>query len=279
MQRSSPGGGGARDWIDTLPVELVIQKRLLSALLDALEPDPRFEWCELCCSVAEGRGDALSDLDVGLGWVGHGEPPVEAVTALLAVIGSPIEIAHAPWEGTPRWWAVYADGSQLDLVLMPAAIRPGRAPGSIALLDRAGRLAAIFEPRPLRARPGEPREWLLDGWEALANVAKFLRRGALHEAFDQLGRARGRVFQLHAQAAGLPYPVFGLTTLLDAPVPELPAGIDATYPLLSEPSLRAAALAAADLLVAEGVRADAGQTPLASWVRGFLDDRLDTSHA
>jgi hypothetical protein len=277
MRSSSSGIETARDWINALPTDLRVQKRLLIALLDAVESDPRFEWCELGCSVAEGRADALSDLDTALGWTGQGEPPIEAVTQMLMAIGSPIEIAHAPLGDTPRWWVVYADGGQLDLVLMPAATRPGRAPGSRALLDRIGRLSATFEPGSLRARSGEPREWLLDGWEALANVAKYLRRGAHYEAFDQLGRARGRVFQLHAQATGLRYPVFGLTTLLDAPAPELPVGIDATYPVLSEPSLRAAALAAAELLVAEGVRADAGQTALSRWVQGLLAERPDTS--
>src|SRR4051812_12495828 len=40
--------------------------RLLGGLLSAVEADQRFEWLELGCSVANGRGDELSDLDLGL---------------------------------------------------------------------------------------------------------------------------------------------------------------------------------------------------------------------
>jgi hypothetical protein len=36
-------------------------------LLEAVEADPDWRWLELGCSIAQERGDALSDLDLGLG--------------------------------------------------------------------------------------------------------------------------------------------------------------------------------------------------------------------
>jgi hypothetical protein len=41
--------------------------QILGRLLDAIERDPVWRWLEIGCSVAQGRGDALSDLDLGLG--------------------------------------------------------------------------------------------------------------------------------------------------------------------------------------------------------------------
>jgi hypothetical protein len=72
-------------------------------------------------------------------------------------------------EADRRWWVQYADGGQINLVVLPAANRPGRAPHSVALLDRHGRLAQTFTPHSWTAAPDEPRRWLLDGWEALTD--------------------------------------------------------------------------------------------------------------
>jgi hypothetical protein len=96
---------------------------------------------------------------------------------------------------------------QVDLVVLPAHDRPERAPGAVALLDRSGRLAGEFVPTALRPGPDEPRQWLLDGWEALSNVAKYLRRGSLLEAVDQLRHGRQRVLQLWAAGQGVDYPL------------------------------------------------------------------------
>ena len=46
------------------------------------------------------------------------------------------------------------------------------------------------------AGAADPKNWLLDGWEALSNVAKYLQRGSVLEAIEQLHRARGRIYQL-----------------------------------------------------------------------------------
>lgn len=160
---------------------------------------------------------------------------------------------------------------QLDMVVLAATDRPGRAPGSVALRDRHGWLATEFEPAVQNARPEQPRQWLLDGWEALANAAKYLRRGSLLEAAEQLHRARLRVFRLWACAEGVDYPSFGLTSLLDTESPSLPPGIEATYPTISAASLAAAANALAFLLRSAGHHLRSTlDTPLARYVNDML---------
>jgi hypothetical protein len=259
----------AREWIAGLGPRLAVQARLLDGLLAAVEADPRWEWLELGCSVANGRGDELSDLDLGIGYTD--EAAMSTVDRLLRGLGPVVDLSAAPYGGMPRWWVQYADGGQIDLVAMPAQRRPGLAPGGVALLDRAGRLTVGFTPSVWRAGPDDPRTWLMDGWEALSNVVKYVRRGSLLEALDQVHRVRERIFQLWAAGGDVPYPAFGLTSLLDEPVPDLPPGIGSCYAVPSPDSVVAAARAAADVLRTAGERLRPGlDTPL----RGYVVERL-----
>lgn len=268
----SASGADPRSWIDGLPAELTVQARLLRGLLEAADADPRWDGLEVGCSLAAGRADAYSDLDVGLWHVDGSRPGDDEITAMLARLGPVVEVSAHLWDGTPRWWVQYADGGQIDLMVLPIADRPGRAPGAVALLDRSGRLAVEFLPRSLHAEPEQPRQWLLDGWEALANVSKYLRRGSLLEAIDQLHRARQRVFQLWAAGENVDYPVFGLTSLLDAVGTSLPPGVEGTYPLAERGSVLAAARALAGLLQVAGRHVEPElATPLAPYVTALLE--------
>ena len=264
---SGPAPVDGLGWVDSLPGSLARQARLLRALILAVEGDPRWEALELGCSLAAGRGDELSDLDVGL-WHASGDRPAdEDVDRLVAGLGEVVEVSAQPWDGTPRWWVQYADGAQLDLVVGAADDRGGRAPGGVMLVDRGGRFATEFTPSVLRAKPGEPRQWLLDGWEALGNTAKYLHRGSLLEAVEQIHRARQRVFQLWAAGEGVDYPLFGLTSLLDHDIAVLPPRIEATYPTIEHVSVAEAAIALAELLRFAGQHADqAMSTPLEAYV-------------
>ena len=248
-------GLDARKWIAGLGPELAVQARLLDGLLTAVEADPRWEWLELGCSVANGRGDELSDLDLGLGYLD--EAALDGVAGLLRGLGPVVDLSAHPYDGMPRWWVQYADGGQIDLVAVPAERRPGLPSTSVALLDRAGRLAVAWTPSAWRAGPDDPRHWLMDGWEALSNIVKYVRRGSLLEALDQLHRVRGRIFQLWAVGGGVAYPAFGLTSLLDEPEPVLPPGIEDTYALPERGSVVAAARSSAELLHRAGARAGA----------------------
>lgn len=246
----------ARQWIRGLRPELAGQAQLVEALLTAVEVDARWDWLELGCSVAEGRGDALSDLDVGLGYVGEQPPPVEEVSDMLRLLGEVIDLSASLWNGVPRWWIQYEDGGQIDLVVLPANSRTGHAPGSVALLDRTGRLNDTFTPQMWRASPEDLHGWLLDGWEALSNVAKYLQRGSILEAIEQIHRARTGVFRLWAAGEGVAYPVFGLASLLDHAEARLPDGIEATYPTVDPSGVLVAALATVGLLKAAGHHVD-----------------------
>lgn len=192
---------------------------------------------------------------------------------MLRGLGDVVEVNAQPWNGVPRWWVQYADGGQIDVVVQAAADRPGRAPGAVALLDRSGRFATEVAPAEVRADPEQARQWLLDGWEALANVAKYLRRGSLLEAVEQLHRARQRVFQLWATGEGVDYPTFGLTSLLDADTASLPPAIEATYPTIDPAAAADAADALAELLRTAGRHANPSlATPLAAYVIATLTD-------
>ena len=248
-----------------------MQARLLERLLTAVEDDPRWEWMELSCSVAQGRADALSDLDLGLGYRDGDVPGIDEVTRMLTAVGDVIEVADQPWGAHHRWWVQYVDGGQIDLVVMAADVRPGRAPHSVALLDRDGRLETAFTPRAWSASPEQPRRWLLDGWEALANATKYLHRGSLLEACEQLSIVRERIFQLWAVGEGVAYPSFGLTSLLDSPGAVLPARIESAYPTPVYASVRAVCRAAAELLREAGQHAHPG---LDTALRGYLVGRL-----
>lgn len=261
----------ARQKISALGDDLAVQRSLLHRLLDAVEADGRWEWLELSCSVAVGRGDALSDLDLGLGYAGTVAPAVETVTAMLRGLGPVVDLSAQAYEGRPRWWVQYSDGGQIDLVVMAAQDRPGRPLGSVALLDRAGRLVQTFIPSVWSAGAADPTNWLLDGWEALSDVAKYLQRGSVLEAIEQLHRARGRIYQLWAVGEAVPYPAFGIVSLLDDQPPCLPPGVEDTYAVASPGSVQAAAVAASDLLAAAGGHAQPG---LDTDLRGYVSARL-----
>jgi hypothetical protein len=258
-------------WIHDLAGSLPIQAELLDRLVRAIAPDERWEWLELGCSVPAGRGDVWSDLDLGLGYTGDVEPALDGVTTLLRSLAEVVDLSVQPWDGHPRWWVQYRNGAQIDLLMMPADLRSGRAPGSVALLDRAGRLARPFIPQSWTASHRDPTDWLLDGWEALANVAKHLHRGSPLEAIEQLHRARSRVLALHAVGEGVPYPRFGLTSLLDVPTAGLPADLPASYPTARADDVARAAMVTARLLEQAAGHAEAGlDTPLRPYVLARL---------
>lgn len=233
---------------------------VVESLRTAVRGDEFWRWMELGCSLAAGRGDELSDIDAGIGYRGNtsAEHLIELGTDLVGTAGPIVDLLvhHMPgWpEQTRRFAVEYESGVQLDLVLMPAERRPGLPDGSLALVDKDGTLANPFTPPVAEPPPGETaEEWLMLGWWALSDVAKYLRRGSLHEAVARIGEARTLALQLWAVAIGIPYPSFGLTSLLDYPPFELPDGLEATY---ARPSSRAevieAAWATADLLERAG---------------------------
>ena len=273
-----------RAWIDRLPGELAGQQAIMRRLLTFSQADPDVCWLAIGCSVARGAGDRMSDLDMGIG-------VTEAVYAAardrirLAAdgLGDLVESYHHQLPGVPppheRVFAQYADGCQLDLVILPAVLPGGPLPRTVMLYDRAGQSAAA-RPAPTEApgpRPVQLREWAFGGWCALADLAKYVRRGSVWEALDRLHEARTQLWRLHAAASGIADPQYGLTSVLDFAPGDIPAGVEETVAGLSLPSLLAAARQAARLLTATGQRLPAeAQAALPQAMARYVTQLLDS---
>jgi hypothetical protein len=314
-----------RAWIDQLPAELAGQQAIMRRLLAFSEADPDVCWLAIGCSVARGAGDRMSDLDMGIG-------VTEAVYAAARDrireaadgLGELVESYHhqLPRVAPPheRIFAQYADGCQLDLVVLPAVLPSGPLPRTVTLYHRDGQLTAAgagmaggsgaaasegpawaaergktADERPagvadaggaagdgtapghrtaaggraaghvagagdgLAAEAsgpgaGQVREWAFGGWCALADLAKYVRRGSAWEALDRLHEGRTQLWRLHAAASRIADPQYGLTSVLDFAPDDIPAGIEQTVAGLALPSLLAAARQTARLLTAAGQR-------------------------
>lgn len=273
-------------WLEALPPALGRHRAVLRRLVGAAEQDPRWRWVELDCSVARGAGDAHSDLDLGLGVAETAWPAaLDDVPALAGRLGQVVGLlSHqiAAWGDRPhrRTFVQYADGVQLDLVAVPAASRKGLPPDAVALYDPDGRLAVPWRPASISATPADVREWAFLGWVALANLAKYLRRGSVWEALEHLDEARGHAWRLWAVVQGADHPLFGLTSVLDTPGAALPPGIEATVAGLDPGDLHRAALACAAVLDQAAARAAAAlragpeaalPAALAAYVHGRLE--------
>jgi hypothetical protein len=266
-------------WIAGQPAELHGQMRIVRGLLDLCATDPDARWFALSCSLARGAGDALSDVDCG---IGVAEGTVEAVTARIADLdlGARIDTLVQHWLGsrpTRRIFVQFTDGTQLDLVVMPVVEGEavGRAPDEVVLYDRDGTLASVRTPEPDRVDGGKVREWTFLAWVALADLAKYLDRGSLWEAHARLAEARDRVWALWGALRGARYPVFGLSQVLDHDPTDLPPGVERTVAGLDPVALRTAARDCAAVLT-EVSAAAAGRypTPLPTDLAAHVAGRL-----
>ena len=120
----------------------------------------------------------------------------------------------------------------------------------MAIVDKDDVLVEAWTP-PIASPPTgvEAREWAMLGWWALSDTAKYLQRGSLFEALERLSEARQLALRLFAVARRVPYPSFGLVSLLDFEPFELPNSLEHTYcNPTSTASVLASALATADML-------------------------------
>ena len=252
-------------WIEELPAGLAAQRGLLRGLLAFSEADPDVRWLVVGCSLARDAGDWLSDIDAAVGVVEERFDSVfPRVRSAVDGLGELVESYHHKLSEVAltheRIFAQYADRSQLDLVVYPDTVFAGSIPHVVvvydpdellAVPDAAGGAAVVS--------PGQIREWAFQGWCALADLGKYVRRGSAWEALERLHEARAQLWQLWAAARGVPQPQYGLTSVLDYSPGSLPAGIEETVSDLSLGSLLAAALRVAELLVEVGGQLDAEQ--------------------
>lgn len=265
--------------------DLRAHAEIISRLREAVIGRDDCRWFEVGCSLGRGAGDELSDIDAAVGY-GPALEPAEIVALgadLVAAVGPAVDVlTHVP-EGWPsdttrRVAAEFLSGVQLDLVLMPARRRPGLPDDTVAVVDKDGRLATSWRP-PVAdpPSPDEAREWLMLGWWAISDVIKYLKRGSVFEAIERLGEARRQALRLFAVGRHVPYPSFGLVSLLDFPPFELPAGLAATYCPADPRAALAAAQATATLLRdASGLVSHVLGTEVRTGWQGTVTARLAT---
>lgn len=241
-------------WLVELTQHLPRHGRLIAALRDAVAADERLRWFDVSCSLGAGLGDQFSDVDCG---VGYAEPrsdeDLEALgTQLVSNVGAVTDVLAHVMErfppGTIRFAVEYDDEVQLDLVLMPSAVMSGLRDREVAIVDKDGALAGTAT-SPVYGPPDEDRarEWVLTAWWWVSDVAKYLARDSRFEAADRIALVRQHALKLFAVSLDVPYPEFGLTSLLDYEPFRLPDGLAETYPL---PSDRASVDGAASAVVA-----------------------------
>jgi hypothetical protein len=219
-------GGEAR--IEQLPEEMAGQRMLLNGLRTLCEAEDSIRWLVIGCSLARDAGDYLSDLDLAMGVRDNEfEAAVPEIRAAVEGLGELVDshqdklpsvaAAHA------RISAQYADRCQVDLIVLPASASAEPFTGVVALYDPdALILTRAYRDPPA---PAQVRERAFHGWWALADAGKYLRRGSVWEALNQLNAARDQVWRLHAVAGGVPDPQFGLTSILDFAPKTIPPGM------------------------------------------------------
>ena len=264
-------------WLEALRARLPRHAELIDALLEVCRADERIRVLELQASIARGAGDELSDLDLGMAvrddeWERVGDELPDRLRRIAPTVDL---LSHviAEWGTRPhrRLFVQYADGRQIDLVVQPAASVTGRVSGAIVLHDPDGRLAEERAVNVAVATAADVRAWEVLGWESLSNVAQYLERGSAWEALARLDQARDLALRLWAAGEGVPYPLFGLTSLLDVDPPRLPAGLEATAARADLLELATASRACAELLRDASSRARARiggkpESPMAAWV-------------
>jgi hypothetical protein len=268
-------------WFASMPAAVGRQRGLLERLLAAVAAEPATTAFVLSCSLARGAGDAWSDVDAGVAVDDAYWPDAVAVVVrLVRDLGQVADVLVQHWPpGQPgdstHVFAQYADGLQLSLVVRPASQWQGRAPGEMVLYDPGGAFTGDRTPAVLRASADDVREWAFLGWIALADLVKYVDRRSAWEALARLDDARAQAWRLWAVAAGLDYPTFGLTAVLDDPAAGTPPGIEATVARLDLDALLAAARRLAEVLDDAAARAAAvvpAELPhgMARHVRGLL---------
>jgi hypothetical protein len=274
-----PGGSGGRfgrAWLAALPGELAAQRRVMAGLLDHCAAWPLVTSLQVGCSLGRGAADELSDIDAALGVDAErgavGDERLSAVEELVAAalpeLGELVDVLRHPAKTDQRVrviFAQYADGTQLDLAVVPEAeiqlrTRRGGAPDFIPLYQvsvppdpkavGSGGQSGAEPPAAYAVTGDQVREWAFLGWSALLDLDKYLRRGSLWEAHSRLHEARHHIWALWAAANGAMYPWHGLSQVLDHDPGNLPPGIESTVAGLDPVDLRRAARASTAVLAA-----------------------------
>jgi hypothetical protein len=216
------------------PWQLVVQLRAWG------KETPWCDWIELGGSLGRSHGDALSDVDAGIGVAPDGVPFAKRRDAALAAVRAFAPVADvlvqhmgSPIQPVDHLVIQYADGRQLSLVVMPAELRDGLPAEARAILDRSGRLSRPADASVHLPAAGQLREWAFLAWVSLGDVHKHAVRGYPWRAIRSLAEAREAAWRLHAAALNVAYPAFGEVSVENAGLPA-PAGLERTIPAAPE---------------------------------------------
>lgn len=276
-------------WISALGPGLARHRQALRGILDFCETSPTVTSLSVGCSLGRGAADALSDVDAAVGV--DAEPGSagasrvsEVEQALVDHLGGD-ELVDVLREATSssdflirKVFVQRADGVQLDLaVIAESEVRRGdAAPDFVAVYRAEGAGEPAQLPSAYDVSGDQVRTWTFQGWRALLDADKYLRRGSAWEAHHHVEEARHRIWQLWAAVVGAAYPWHGLSQVLDHDPGTVPPGIEATVAGLHLADLRAAVRASADVL--DEVSASAARrwpttlpAAFASYARGVLD--------
>lgn len=248
---------------------------LLHGLEMALQVQPCVRFLELQGSLARRAADCYSDIDMR---IGINDDVFEKFGAtfyeIIRRFGSILQVLrHDDPEladiTNERWFILYADGTQLDCVIVPISTVIGRGQQTTVLYDPDSRGAGISVPAALDGGKTKVEEWTALAWLALIDVHKYLARGALWEAYMQIAETRTNILRLWAVAKQLKYPALGIVAIFDSNDQELPAGLENTIGDLSRTAIKACALACVELL--DRVVPEAARTVGADPAHGFRD--------
>jgi hypothetical protein len=238
-------------WIEQLPDEMAGQRMLLRGLVSLCEAEDSIRWLVIGCSLGRGAGDYLSDLDVAIGV--RDDDFTAAIPKIHLAVDGLGELVDSYEHQLPavagahvRIFAQYSDRCQIDLMVFPASRGANAFAGAVVLYDPDAMISTREHREP--PTPAQVREWAFQGWCALANVGKYLRRGSAWEALMQLNSARDELWRLKAVADGVPDPQFGVISILDFAPETIAPGMAATVADLDRARLVSAARQLANLL-------------------------------
>jgi hypothetical protein len=238
-------------WVEQLPDEMAGQRRLLRGLLSFCEAEESIRWLVIGCSVARGAGDHLSDLDMAIG--ARDDDFATAIPKIQLTVEGFGELVDSYQHQLPsvtaahvRIFAQYSDRCQIDLMVFPASRGGEPFADVVALYDPDQVIVTHVHREP--PTPAQVREWAFQGWCALVDVGKYLRRGSAWEALIQLNNARDQLWRLQAVADGVPDAEFGVISILDFASETIAPGMAATVADLHPVRLVFAARQLANLL-------------------------------
>jgi hypothetical protein len=238
-------------WIEQLPDEMAGQQLLLRGLVSLCEAEDSIRWLLIGCSLGRGAGDYLSDLDVAIGV--RDDDFTAAIPKIHLAVDGLGELVDSYEHQLPyvtgahaRIFAQYSDRCQIDLMVFPASRGVNAFAGAVALYDPDAMIVTREHREP--PTPAQVREWAFQGWSALADVGKYLRRGSAWEALMQLNNARDQLWRLKAVAESVPDPEYGVTSILDFAPETIAPGMAATVADLDQARLVRAARQLANLL-------------------------------